>query len=229
MTRHPPGALTRAALSYFFLSPPPAGALRSRRGSRSTGSAAAAAAAAGAAPQRRRSRSTSRSRSGSRSRLQLFRVAGRRHDGHQRHVLARQRLHAGRQLDVGQMQRVADFQRADVGLDELRNVLDRALELDRVGDDVDGAAALHAGRTFRLHDVQGNADADGGAFAEPHEVHVDREILDRIEMEVARNHAVLLAVQIDVENRGQEPACQDALAQFAYRRPRSVSGGWLLP
>ena len=62
--------------------------------------------------------------------------------------------------------------------------------------------------------MQGNADADGGAFAEPHEVDMEREVAHRIEMEVARNHAVLLALEIDVVNRGQEPAGQDALAQF---------------
>src|ERR1700675_2866730 len=42
---------------------------------------------------------------------------------------------------------------------------------------------------------------------------MDREIAHRIEMEVARNHAVLLALEIDVVNRGEEPAGQDALAQ----------------
>ncbi|MGY4598614.1 hypothetical protein ACVWXL_006360 [Bradyrhizobium sp. GM22.5] len=76
-------------------------------------------------------------------------------------------------------------------------------------------AALHAGRTFGLHHVQGNADADGGAFAEPHEVDVDREVLDRIEVVVARNHAVLVAFEVDVDQRGQEPAGEDARAQFA--------------
>src|SRR5712671_2698024 len=112
------------------------------------------------------------------------------------------------------MQRVADFQGADIGLDKLRNVVDRAFQVDGVGDDVDGAAALHAGRGFRVLDVQGNADADGGAFAEPHEIDMDRKIAHRIEMEVARDHAVLFAFQIDVVNRGEKPTGQDALAQL---------------
>src|SRR5262249_12151602 len=67
----------------------------------------------------------------------------------------------------------------------------------------------------RLDDVQRHADADGGAFAEPHEVDVDRKILHRIEMEVARNHAVLLALEIDVEQCGEESARQNTLAPFA--------------
>ena len=70
------------------------------------------------------------------------------------------------------------------------------------------------GADFGVLDVQGNADANGGAFAEPHEVDMDRKITHRIEMEVARNHAMLFAFQIDVVNRGEEPAGQNALAQF---------------
>ena len=112
------------------------------------------------------------------------------------------------------MQRVADFQRADIGLDVLRNIVDRAFEIDAVGDDVDGAAALDAGRGFAVRDVQGNADADRRAFTEPHEIDMQREVTHRIEVEVARNHAVLLALEVDVVNRGQEAAGQDALAQF---------------
>ena len=41
-----------------------------------------------------------------------------------------------------------------------------------------------------------------------------REVLDRIELEVARDHAVLRAVDVDVVERGQEAAGIDALAQF---------------
>ena len=104
---------------------------------------------------------------------------------------------------------------AGIGLDILRDVVDRALEIERVGDDVDGAAALDAGSRFRVHDVQGHVDADGGAFAEPHEVDMDREVAHGIEMEVARDHAVLLALELDVVKRGREASGQDALAQVA--------------
>src|SRR5205823_573976 len=98
--------------------------------------------------------------------------------------------------------------------DILRDVVDRAFQIDGVGDDVDGAAALDAGCGFGLHDMQRHADADGRAFAEPHEIDMQRKVLDRIEMEVARDHAVLLPFEIDVVDRGQEAARQDALPQF---------------
>src|SRR5260370_35084238 len=42
---------------------------------------------------------------------------------------------------------------------------------------------------------------------------MDWEIAYPIEMEVALNHAVLLALEIDVVNRGEKPPGQDALAQ----------------
>src|SRR5262249_43559883 len=87
-------------------------------------------------------------------------------------------------------------------------------ELQRMGDDVDGAAALDARSAFRVDHMQRDADADRRAFAEPHEVYMDREVAHGIEMEVARNHAMLLALELDVVNRGEEAAGQDALAQF---------------
>src|ERR1700750_3041219 len=59
--------------------------------------------------------------------------------------------------------------------------------------------------------MQRNADANGRAFAEAQEVHMQREILDRIEREIAWDHAVLLAVQIDIEQGGEEVARKDAL------------------
>src|SRR5579864_2052134 len=84
-----------------------------------------------------------------------------------------------------------------------------------MGHDVDRATALHAGRDFGLQNVQRNADANSRAFTEPHEIDMNRKIAHGIEMEVARNHAVLLSLQIDIINRGEEPAGENALAQFA--------------
>src|SRR3954464_11085970 len=100
------------------------------------------------------------------------------------------------------MQRVADFEPADIGIDILRDVIDRAFEIDGVGDDVDRAATFHARRNVRVLNVQGNADSDGRAFAKPHEIDMDGKIAHRVEMEVTRNNAVLLALEIDVVNRG---------------------------
>ena len=57
-----------------------------------------------------------------------------------------------------------------------------------------------------------HVDADQRAFGEPHEVDVDRDILHRIELIVARDHPVLLAVDLDVVQRRQEVAGIDFVA-----------------
>ncbi len=132
--------------SAYFFWPPPAGALAAP----AAGAAAAPAAGRGGSASRRSGSRTFRRRSsGCSGGLQLFGVARRRHDRHQRRVGTRHGLGAGRQRDVRQMQRVIDLKAGDVDLDELRNVLDRRLQVDGVRDDVDRAAALDAGRGFR--------------------------------------------------------------------------------
>ena len=54
----------------------------------------------------------------------------------------------------------------------------------------------------------------GRALAEPQEIHVQRQVAHRIELEIARNDAVLGAVDLDVVNGGQEVPGIDALAQL---------------
>ena len=88
------------------------------------------------------------------------------------------------------------------------------MHVDGVGDDVDGAAALHARRLVGIDRMHRNGDADHRALAEPHEVDMQRVVAHRIELEVARDHAVLLAVELEVVDRGQEPAGIDPLPQF---------------
>src|SRR2546430_34970 len=76
------------------------------------------------------------------------------------------------------------------------------------------AAGLRPGRVCRVHARQGNGDADGGASAEPHEIAMERKIPHRIELDVPRDHAVLVALEIDVVNRGEKSPRQNALTQL---------------
>ena len=62
--------------------------------------------------------------------------------------------------------------------------------------------------------MHGDLDADGGAFRDAEEVHVQRQVLDGVELEVARDHAMLGAVDIDMEKRGEEAPGVNTLAQF---------------
>src|SRR6476661_7159406 len=130
--------------------------------------------------------------------LHFFGVARRRHDGDQRQINARNRLHAFREFDVAQMLRIVDLELGDVDLDVIRNLLRLDHDVDRMGDHVHGAAALHAGCRFGIYHANWNGDADHRALPEPHEVHVQRVVAHRIELEVARDDAVLLAVDLKV-------------------------------
>ena len=65
-----------------------------------------------------------------------------------------------------------------------------------------------------LSTCTGNVDADGGAFRHAQEVDMHRQVLDRVELEVARDHAMLRAVDIEIVERGEEAPGIDALAQF---------------
>src|SRR6185437_14719120 len=98
--------------------------------------------------------------------------------------------------------------------DRFGNRLDRAHNLDRMGDDVDRAAALHARRLVGIEHFHRDVDADDGAFRDAEEVHVHRQILNRIELEVARNHPVLGTVHVDVKQRGEKAPGIDAPGEF---------------
>ena len=83
-----------------------------------------------------------------------------------------------------------------------------------MGDDVDRTTAFDAGRLVGIEHMHRHFHADGRAFGHAKEIHMHRQILDRVELEVARDHAVLGAVHIEIVKRGEEAPGIDALAQF---------------
>jgi hypothetical protein len=89
---------------------------------------------------------------------------------------------------------IVDLKFGHVDLDRIGDQLRPALHIDRVRDDVDRAAALDAGRLVGLDHHDRDGDADLRALTEPHEVDMHRIVQDRIELEVARDHAMLHAV-----------------------------------
>src|SRR5262249_54111300 len=99
-------------------------------------------------------------------------------------------------------------------VDRFRNGVGGAHDLDGVGNDVDGATAFHARRLLGVHDVNGDAHANLRPFPEPQEIDVDRQILDRIELEIAWNHAMLGAVHIELVDRGEEAPGTDPLLEL---------------
>ena len=86
--------------------------------------------------------------------LDFFGVAGRRHDGDQRHVgRARSRVTFGGSVTSLRCFEWLMSRLGDVDVDRFRNVVGRAHHLDGMGDDVDRAAALDAGRLLGVEHV----------------------------------------------------------------------------
>ena len=62
---------------------------------------------------------------------------------------------------------MVDVEFGDIDVDATPDGLDAAPHLDGVGDDVDRAAALDAGRLVGIEHLDRDVDADDGAFAKP--------------------------------------------------------------
>ena len=71
-------------------------------------------------------------------------------------------------------------------------------------------------------------DVELGVGADAQEVDVQREVLHRIELVVARDDAVLLAVDVEGDDVGEEAAGIDALHAHPCTRSRSATGGLLV-
>src|SRR4029079_12055217 len=127
-----------------------------------------------------------------------------RHHGNERHVVTADHLDVWRQGDVAQVLRVVDLQPGNIDIDRFRNGLGRADHVDRVIDDVDGAAALDARRLIGVEHVDRYLHANFCAFGNPHEVDMHGQVVDRVELEVARNDAVLRPIDIEIVERGEK-------------------------
>src|SRR4029079_7887419 len=104
---------------------------------------------------------------------------------------------------------------AHVDLDGGGDRLGQAAHLDGVGHHADRAAALDPRRLVGVRDPDRDGDPHRRALAEPHEIHVQRQVAHRVELKVTGNDAVLHAVDFDVVNGGEKVSGVDALAQLA--------------
>src|SRR5262249_26665259 len=103
---------------------------------------------------------------------------------------------------------------ADIDLDAVRDRVGQATHFDGMRNNADGAAALDAGRLIGAAHADRDIDPDRGALAQAHEIHVQRDVAHRIELEITRNDAVLHAVHLDLMDGREEAAGIDALAQI---------------
>jgi hypothetical protein len=158
----------------------------------------------------------------------FFEVTRRRNDRRHREVaVADDRLDAFRQFHRRDVQRLADLEAGEVGFDEFRNLLDRANEFDGVAHDVERAAALDARRFFRVDEFHRNGDAQRRARRDALEVDMRQRVTQRIKLKAARNDLMLGAVEIDVDQRGQEVTDVETLGDFAEFE-RNRHGGFLV-
>src|SRR5208282_2604695 len=145
----------------------------------------------------------------------LFRIARRRHHRDQGNVFGGHNADALRQRNIAEVLGVVDLELADVDLDSGRDGVSLTAHFDAVGHDADRSAAFDARRLVGVLDVDRDIDTDRRALAEPHEVYVQREITDGIELEIPRNDAVFYAVDLDVMNGREKTPGINALAQIA--------------
>ena len=113
------------------------------------------------------------------------------------------------------MQRPVDVEAGEVTDDRLRNRIGRHQHLDGMAHDVQGAAALDAGRLVEVDEVNRDLEAELRAGTEPQEIDMDRRVLDAVELVIARDHPLLAASDVDLEDRGQEVARVDVLVGLA--------------
>ena len=123
-------------------------------------------------------------------------------------------LHAGRQLDRGDVDRKTDIRTIEIDGDEVGDRVGRAVELHLVAHDVEHAAALDAGRLVFVDEVNRNVDVDFRVLADAQEIHVNRVVVDRVELEVLREHGDLGAADVDGRHGGQEPAAVDLVVDI---------------
>src|SRR6185369_16133075 len=128
-------------------------------------------------------------------------------DGRDRRILVLRHvgLDALRKLERRKVQRMARLQAREVHLDEFRQVLRKARDLELVHDVLDQAARdLHAGRDLGVDEVQRHAHVDLLVRGHALEVHVQDALLERMHLVIAQQHLSLLAAHLEVEDRGVE-------------------------
>ena len=101
--------------------------------------------------------------------------------------------------------------------------------LDRVGDDVDRAAALDAGRLLGVLTCTGMRTRILAPSPSRMKSTWTGSVLHRIELEVARDHAVLRAIDLEIVDRGEEVAGIDALLEFVVIERDRRAGALLSP
>src|SRR5215217_545466 len=142
-------------------------------------------------------------------------AACRSNDGGDREVtIGDDRSCTLRQLDVRDMNAVANLQAGEVHRDEFRNVVGRNVQFNFVTNDVENATGLDAGGLLFVDEVNRNFDGNLAVLGNAQEVDVHGEVADRIQLIVLREDTDLFAVDVDRCNGGHETAGVDLAGDF---------------
>ena len=105
--------------------------------------------------------------------------------------------------------------------DVLGDFFGAGLDFDLVADDVQHAAALQARRLLGIDELDRDGDGDPRFLADAQEVHVDRNVGDRVELNVTRQHMVGCVTDLDVEQVGEKArGAQNAFELQTVQRNR---------
>src|SRR5690606_26376483 len=107
------------------------------------------------------------------------------------------------------MDRVADVEAGQVDLEVLGNPVGGNGHLDRVAHDVEHGALPEAGRLLLVDEVHRHVNHEIGVLAHAQEIHMHEEIAHGLKLVILWDHAVLLAIDLDGDDAGQEAAVMD--------------------
>src|ERR1700731_1275441 len=112
------------------------------------------------------------------------------------------------------MHRIIDLQGREVDDDRLGDRVGRNPHFDRMAHDVQAATSLDTGADILIDEMHRHVDAKTCPRLQTQKIDVERLILDRIELVVARDNALLGTAQVELEDRGQKMPGVDELVDF---------------
>ena len=113
------------------------------------------------------------------------------------------------------MHQFGNVEPADINGYRLGNRVGRHLQLDRMAHDVQRAALLDAGADVLIDEMHRDGDAQRRTGLQPQEIDMQGPVGDPVELIVARDHPLLAALDIDLEDRRQKMPGVDELVDFA--------------
>ena len=139
-------------------------------------------------------------------------TAGDRRDGEI--AVGDRRLCAFRQLDVGDLDVVANVEAGEVSVELLGDAVCANVKFDSVTHHVERAATLQAWRCFLIVEVDRHLNGDDLFLVHSVKVDVQRHVRDRVHLDRLRDHELLLAIVDKVCRGGEEVAGIDRLDHF---------------